>query len=259
MASTLSQNGHTLMFDLHDNGGGAKPLLVFFPGFRSDRAGTKALHLIGWAREAGIDYLRLDYSGHGESEGAFEDGCIGQWHQDSLDVITASAPNRPLVIVGSSMGGWLALLAAKTLSNQIKGLVLIAAAPDFTEKLMWPNLTDQQKQALAQTGRIETPSDYSDEPTVLTQKLFDDGRNQQVMHEPILFDGPVRLVHGMADVDVPFQLSIEIAQTLTTSNCEIQFLKSGDHRLSSPEELSIISHAVASAYSALSKADSPSR
>ena len=162
---------------------GAGPTLVFLGGLKSDMQGTKALHLEAWALGRGLGFLRFDYSGHGESSGSFEAGCIGDWHQDSLAAIS-ELTTGPLLIVGSSMGGWQALLLARAIPERICGMVTIAAAPDFTEDGYWAHFTDAQKKALEEVGQVELPSDYM-EPYVITRRMIGDGRKRLVLRAPL--------------------------------------------------------------------------
>ena len=159
---------------------GQGPGVVFLGGFKSDMQGTKALHLAAWARQSRRAFLRFDYSGHGESGGRFEDGCIGDWAEDARAMIEALT-DGPQVLVGSSMGGWIALLLARSMPQRVAGLVTIAAAPDFTEQGFWAGLDPAQREILMRDGRIETPSDYSDEPYVITRHLIEDGRKRLVL------------------------------------------------------------------------------
>ena len=169
---------------------GQGPCIVFCGGLKSDMEGTKAVHLEAWARDRGLAFLRFDYSGHGESSGAFEDGCIGDWHEDTLAILEA-VTEGPLCVVGSSMGGWQALLLARAIPRRIKGLVTIAAAPDFTEDGYWANFTDAQKAALEAVGHVALPSDYM-EPYIITKRMIEDGRNHLVLRDRLELPFPVR-------------------------------------------------------------------
>lgn len=215
---------------------GAEPGVVWLGGFRSDMLGTKAEHLDSWATRRGRTYLRFDYSGHGESEGEFNDGCIGEWSADALaafDTLT----NGPQILVGSSMGAWVATLLAKQRSKRIAGIVFIAPAPDFTEKLMWPAFTDEQRHTIISEGRLEQPSDYSDEPEVITRKLIEDGRNHLVMTQSVPITCPVRILQGMKDDAVPYAHALAFAQIIESADIEAVLTKDGDHRLSEPADL----------------------
>lgn len=215
---------------------GTGPGLIWLGGFRSDMLGTKASFLDDWAKEQGRAFLRFDYSGHGESDGAFEDGCIGEWTGDAIAAFDALATG-PQILVGSSMGAWVATLLAKQRREKIVGIVCIAPAPDFTELLMWPSLDDDQRNTIIQTGRLEQPSDYADEPEIITKKLFEDGRHQLVMTDPIPIECPVRILQGMKDDAVPYQHALKYAELLASQDVQIQLTKNGDHRLSESADL----------------------
>ncbi len=217
---------------------GAEPTVVFLGGFKSDMTGTKATHLESWAAARGRAYLRFDYSGHGASSGVFEESCIGDWLEDALAVIDA-ATRGPLVLVGSSMGGWIALLVALARPARVAGLVLIAPAPDFTERLMWARFDEQARARLMGEGRLELPSEYDDGPYVITRRLIEEGRAHLLLEgaRPIAIDAPVRILHGMRDPDVPWELSLELVERLAGSDVVLELVKNGDHRLSAPEDL----------------------
>ena len=218
---------------------GAGPGVVFLGGLRSDMTGTKAEHLEAWARAEGRAFLRFDYTGHGASSGDFTDGCIGDWARDARDAITALTAGHQ-VLVGSSMGGWIALLIAKRLSQHVSGLIGIAAAPDFTEDSMWAAMSAEKRLALGTAGRIELPSDYSEEPYVITLKLIEDGRKNLVLHEPLDLPFPVRLVHGSEDADVPVSVATRLLTHADGPDMRLYVLKNADHRFSSPEALALI-------------------
>jgi pimeloyl-ACP methyl ester carboxylesterase len=222
---------------------GAGPTVVFLGGFRSDMGGTKALALRDVCARLGQSFLRLDYSGHGISGGAFEDGCIGEWAADAARVIDAQAPG-PVVLVGSSMGGWIALLLARRWGARVRGLVGIAAAPDFTSRLMEPGLTDAQRAALARDGIAHLPNPYGD-PVPITAKLLADGRKQSVLDRPLPFTGPVRLLQGMRDDEVPWHTAPDIATTLDAGDVRVLLVKDGDHRLSRPQDLAMLDKVLA--------------
>jgi pimeloyl-ACP methyl ester carboxylesterase len=218
---------------------GAAPTVVFLSGYMSDMSGTKAEALDAWATATGRAFLRLDYSGCGASEGAFEDGSIGRWRDDARAVIDAAAPG-PLILVGSSMGGWIALLLAVAMPARVAALVGIAAAPDFVDWGLWAGLTDAERDTLMRDGRIEQPSDYGDQPYVYTRALVEDGRACRVMDRPIAFPGPVRLLQGQQDPDVPWKLALDIAERISSSDVQLILLKDGDHRLSRPSDLALL-------------------
>lgn len=218
---------------------GRGPARVWLCGFRSDMGGTKAAWLHGRAAAAGAPFLRFDYRGCGQSSGAFVDGTIGRWLEDALAAIDALTEG-PLVLVGSSMGGWLALLAARARPDRVKGLMLIAPAPDFTERLMWPELPEAARAEIAERGVWMRPSAYDPEPTPITRALIEDGRDHLLLDGAIAFDGPVRIVHGQADPDVPWGLSLEIAERIASEDVRLTFVKGGDHRLSTPSDLDLL-------------------
>jgi pimeloyl-ACP methyl ester carboxylesterase len=215
---------------------GREPSVVFLGGFRSDMTGTKAMALEAWARARGQGYLRFDYLGHGQSSGRFEDGTIGRWLDDSLAAID-ELTNGKLVLVGSSMGGWLALLAARARLERIAGLVLIAAAPDFTERMLLEGLSPEDRARLERDGRLERPSQYSPEPSVFTWKLIEEGRRHLLLDRPLALPCPVRLLHGQSDPDVPWQYSLQIARHLDAPDVVTTLVKGGDHRLSTPADI----------------------
>ena len=223
---------------------GQGPCVVFLGGFKSDMAGTKAVYLQDWAAAAGRAFLRLDYSGHGISGGDFLDGAIGDWFEDALAVISGVVQG-PLVLVGSSMGGWIALLVAKAIPARIVGLVGIAAAPDFTEDSMWAGFSDAQKAELA-AGQVALPSDYGDGPYIITRRLIDEGRNRLVLRSPLPLPFPVRLLQGTADVDVPVSVALRLLDHATGPDIRLALVKGADHRFSTPECLAMIADAVQS-------------
>ena len=222
------------------------PTVVFLPGFRSDMEGGKALALEAWCRAEGRGFLRFDYTGHGLSSGSFEDGTIGQWADDAVFAIEALT-SGPLVLVGSSMGGWIMMLAARALAERngprraapqwVAGLVGIAPAPDFTEDLIMANASPALRRDLERDGVHYEPSDYSDEPTPITRRLIEDGRERLVLRAPFPFAGPVRIVQGMADPDVPWRHALKVADAFAGADVEIALVKAGDHRLSEPHDL----------------------
>ena len=217
---------------------GASPTIVFLPGFRSDMTGDKATALDGFAAARGVAMLRFDYSGHGASGGDFLHGTIGAWASDALTAIDRLTTG-PLILVGSSMGGWIALLTALTRPDRIAALVGIAAAPDFTERLMWESMAPPERAVLERDGVLYIPSQYGD-PTPITKALIDDGRNHLVLTTPMKLECPVRLLHGQADPDVPWELSVTIARSVTSSDVELILVKDGDHRLSRPRDLALL-------------------
>lgn len=215
---------------------GRAPTVVFLGGFRSDMTGTKALALEAWARRRGHAYLRFDYLGHGQSSGPFEDGTIGRWLDDSLAAIDQLTEGR-LVLVGSSMGGWLSLLVARARPERLAGLVLIAAAPDFTERMLLAGLSAEERARLEREGRLERPSQYSPEPSVFTWKLIEEGRNHLLLDRMLSLPCPVRLLHGQSDPDVRWEYSLQIAAHIEAPEVVTTLVKGGDHRLSTPSDI----------------------
>ncbi len=215
---------------------GRGPTVVFFGGFRSDMTGTKALALDAWARRTGRAFLRFDYFAHGQSSGAFEDGTVGRWLDDSLAAIDALTTGK-LVLIGSSMGGWLSLLTAKHRPGRVAGWIGIAVAPDFTEELMLQRLAPEQRTTLERDGVLRRPSRYSDEPDILTWRLIEEGRNHLVLREPLRIAGPVHLFHGQKDPDVPWEYSLKVMAHLEATEVVATFTKDGDHRLSTQADL----------------------
>lgn len=212
-----------------------RPTFIWLSGYRSDMAGGKAQAVSSWAWESGNGAVLFDYSGHGESDGRFEDGTISAWREDTLAAIDTLS-DGPLILVGSSMGGWMALLAALARPDRVKALVLIAPAPDFTEKLMWPGLTPAQQKEVMTQGLTLRPSDYGT-PDPITRALIEDGRNWQILDAPIVFDGPVRILQGMEDPDVPWPHALKINEQLTSSKVVLTLIKDGDHRLSREQDV----------------------
>jgi pimeloyl-ACP methyl ester carboxylesterase len=217
---------------------GRQPTVVFLPGFRSDMTGEKATALAAHCAGTGHALLRLDYSGHGSSGGAFQDGTIGRWTEDALTVIRARTEG-PLVLVGSSMGGWIALLAAKALGERVVGLIGIAAAPDFTETLMWESMTFDERARLMRDGVLQVPSQYGD-PYPITRALIEDGRTQLVLDRPIPLSCRVRLLQGQRDPDVPWEMALRITECVTCEDVRVVLVKDGDHRLSRPADLALL-------------------
>ena len=227
---------------------GAGPGVVWLGGFKSDMLSTKASRLDEWAAAAGRAFLRFDYSGHGESSGDFADGTIGAWLAESLAVIRAHTEG-PQILVGSSMGGWIALLVARELARarqtkRLAGLVLIAPAVDFTETLMWARMSDEVKAEIMTTGRWLRPSDYSPEPYPITRALIEEGR------EHLLFDGliraycPVHILQGLKDPDVPWRHAMDLVHRLAHDPVSVTLVRDGDHRLSREEDIARLISAV---------------
>jgi pimeloyl-ACP methyl ester carboxylesterase len=220
--------------------------VVWLGGFHSDMTGTKAQVLAEQAMASGGSYVRFDYFGHGESGGAFKDGTISRWREDALAVID-DLTEGPLVLVGSSMGGWLACLAAIARPDRVKAMVLIAPAPDFTEKLMAPELSDEAKAAIARDGFWIRPSEYDDGGYPITRHLLEDGARWSILPGPVPIDIPVRVLQGGADPDVPWTHALELANALNSQDVVFTLIKDGDHRLSRPQDLERLVAAVAEA------------
>lgn len=228
---------------------GAGPTVFWLGGFRSDMRATKAEALDRWAAGAGRAYVRFDYSGHGESSGAFEDGTISRWLEETVGVIEAFATG-PFVLVGSSMGGWLALLAARELlrnaaGRRPSGLVLIAPAVDFTERLMWERFPPDIQRTILETGVHLRPSAYSPEPYPITRSLIEDGRGHLLLGETIAVGCPVHILQGMRDPDVPWRHALELVEHLPGDSVSTTLIKDGDHRLSREEDLERLIAAIA--------------
>jgi len=222
---------------------GAGPTVVWLGGFKSDMAGTKAQVLAEWAAKAGRGYVRFDYFGHGESSGDFAEGTITRWRDDAIAVMNELTAG-PLVLVGSSMGGWIACLAAMVVPERIAGMVLIAPAPDFTEKLMTPEIPPEGHAALAADGVWMRPSEYGD-PYPISRGLLEDGARWSILGgEPIPLEMPVRILQGGQDPDVPWRHALELAQTLKGEDVVFSLIKDGDHRLSRPQDIARLIAAV---------------
>lgn len=225
-----------LAFHLTD---GAGPTVVFLPGYASDMTGSKAMALDAWAARAGRRFLRFDYAGCGASEGAFEDQTLADWLGDVLAMLD-EVVRGPAVLVGSSMGGWLMLLAARARPDQVKGLVGIAPAPDFTD---WGFSTDE-KMTILQQGRLERPNPYGPAPTVYTRGFWASGEANRLMSGTIPVDGPVRLLQGQADADVPWHRTPHLATLLRSADVQTWLVKDGDHRLSRDADIALLIRAV---------------
>ncbi|HEX9808439.1 MAG TPA: alpha/beta hydrolase [Alphaproteobacteria bacterium] len=224
-------------------GTASRPGVMFLGGFMSDMTGTKATWLEGFAASAGLPYLRFDYSGHGTSGGAFEDGTIGGWLGDALDVLDRLTEG-PQVLVGSSMGGWLALLAARERPARIRGVVGVAAAPDFTEEIVPSELTAAERETLMREGVVRKESPYGDAPYAFTRRLIEEGRAHLILRGPVAVDCPVRLLHGTADTDVAWETALALMRRIAAADVAVTLIKDGDHRLSRPADLARIGNAV---------------
>ena len=222
---------------------GTGPGVVFLGGFRSDMTGTKAQFLADWARAQGRAFLRFDYSGHGQSSGAFEEGAIGDWAADARAAVLALTQG-PQILVGSSMGGWISLLLARDMGQHVAGLVTIAAAPDFTEDSMWAGFDADQRMMLQDVGQIALPSEYGD-PLVITKRLIDDGRDHLVLRAPLDLPFPVRMLQGTADADVDMSVAQRLLDHMTGPDIRLTLVKGADHRFSDPACLDLIAAAIA--------------
>jgi len=219
---------------------GAGPGVVFLGGFKSDMGGVKALFLAEWAAARGRAFVRFDYSGHGQSGGVFEDGCIGDWLADAAAVLGLTAGRQ--VLVGSSMGGWIALLLARAMPERVAGLVTVAAAPDFTEDSLWAGFSDAQRAAVL-AGHVDLPSDYG-APYRITGRLIKDGRRHLVLRQRLDLPFPVRMLQGTADVDVPMERALLLLDHATGPDIRLTLVKGADHRFATPECLVMIGDAV---------------
>lgn len=225
------------------------PLLVWLSGYRSDMLGSKAVAVDSYAASTGLGCLRLDYSGHGQSAGRFTEGTISRWLEESVSVIDHVAPEE-IVLIGSSMGGWISLRVAAELRKRergpdLKGMVLIAPAPDFTSELIEPELTDAQRRALNTQGYFEEPSEYSPEPNIFTRALIEDGRRNRVLDGIIETGCPVHILQGMRDVDVPYQHALKLLEHLPADDTVLTLVRDGDHRLSRQQDLDRMIQAIA--------------
>ena len=229
--------------DLKDGGAENSPGVIFMGGFRSDMTGSKALALERMCRDEGRGFVRFDYFGHGQSSGDFTDGTIGRWTDDAVAVLD-ELTDGPQILVGSSMGGWIMLLAALARPRRVAGLVGIAAAPDFTEELIWQQATPEIRATLEQDGVYFEPTEYDDAPYPITLKLIEEGRAHLLLERPIALHCPVRLFHGMRDHDVPWSTATRISDALLTEDVRIFLVKDGDHRLSRDSDLDRLCTAV---------------
>jgi pimeloyl-ACP methyl ester carboxylesterase len=224
--------GRSIAYRLRE---GKVPTLVFLPGYASDMEGTKALALDLFAGQHGLAMLRLDYSGTGSSGGRFKDGTLARWLQEALaavDILT----HGPLIVIGSSMGGWIGLHLVLLRPERVQALVGIAAAPDFTE---W-GFTPAQKQELEARGRLQEPNPYGPDPTLFTRAFWESGQQMRLLDSEIAIDCRVRLIHGDADEEVPLDVALRTMRALRSSNVQLNVLKGGGHRLSEPHEIAAI-------------------
>lgn len=220
---------------------GQGPCVVFLHGYKSDMMGSKAIHLADWAKAEGRAFLRLDCSGHGQSGGVFEEGCIGDWAADALEVINA-VTKGPLVLVGSSMGGWIACILTQKLTR-VTGFVGIAAAPDFTEDSFWAGFSEDQRATIMEAGGIELPSAF-DDPYIVTRKLIEDGRDNLVLRNPLPMAFPVRLLQGTQDEAVSRETALKLLDHIDGDDVSLSLIIGQDHRFSSPKCLALIESAI---------------
>ncbi|MGH1456017.1 MAG: alpha/beta hydrolase family protein [Alphaproteobacteria bacterium] len=220
------------------------PVVMFLGGFRSDMEGTKALYLEEQCKARGQGFIRFDYTGHGSSGGLFEEGAIGAWRDDAKCVLDQVVRGN-VVLVGSSMGGWISLLLLLERAERIAGVVGIAAAPDFTKEIE-AQLTPEQMDIMMRDGRIEVPNDYSDEPYIFTRDLIEDGRKNSLLDGSYNINVPMVLVQGKMDDDVPWEKALRIQKAFDGPKTDVVFVDDGDHRLSKPDELEVIWQAVMS-------------
>lgn len=223
---------------------GRNPGLVWLGGYRSDMVGTKAETIDEWAAAEGLACTRHDYSGHGESGGNYVEGSISRWLGESLAVFR-QITQGPQILIGSSMGGWVALRMVQELNaagerDRVAGLILLAPAPDFTMELMEPELSDNQRRDLQEKGYFEEPSEYSDEPNIFTRMLFEDGLKNRVLSGMIDTHCPVHILQGQADPDVPYQLALKLMEHLPADDAALTLIADGDHRLSRPQDLELL-------------------
>lgn len=235
----LSDAGEKIAYKMSTGKG---PAIIWCGGLKSDMDGSKAMHLHAWAKQAGRAFIRFDYYGHGASSGLFRDGTISRWGRDVVTVMDALA-GGDVILVGSSMGGWSSLLATIARPERVKALLLIAPAPDFTEKLMWTNWPDDVRDTIMTEGIYFEPSGY-DEPYEYSRALIEDGRASQILDAPIAFSGPVRILQGGQDDVVPVDYSQKLVDVLTSEDLVYSIIKSGDHSLSRPEDLSRLSETI---------------
>lgn len=241
--SILQRENKPDLAHVFTDGDAEQPAIVFLGGYASDMAGTKAIWLEEQAKARGQAYLRLDYSGHGESGGLFEDGTIGSWKDDARDVIAHVLSNRPLIVVGSSMGGWIGLLLSLELNEQVQALVGIAAAPDFTREIE-ERLSPAQRAQMATQGYAEQPNDYSDQPYIFTRALIEDGEMRCLLDGSHTTNAKLILLQGKRDADVPWEKANRICAVFDAPYKEARFIDDGDHRLSRPQDLEMINQAI---------------
>ncbi|MBL4811392.1 MAG: alpha/beta hydrolase [Rhodobacteraceae bacterium] len=234
---TTAQN-RRIAYHRHD---GAGPGVIFLGGFKSDMEGSKAQHLEAWAKAKGRSFIRFDYSGHGSSDGRFEDGCIGDWAADAAAILAMTS--GPQILVGSSMGGWISLLLARAQPSRVAGLLTIAAAPDFIEDSMWDGFDANQRAALLAEGQVALPSEYGD-PYIITKRLIEEGRDNLVLRSPLELPFPVRMLQGTADADVDMSVALRLLAHATSPDMRLTLVDGADHRFSNPACLDMIIKAI---------------
>ncbi|MAS87516.1 MAG: alpha/beta hydrolase [Micavibrio sp.] len=234
-------NGYKLAY-VQINPDAPKTGIVFLGGFRSDMSGTKALFLEKLAKDQNLPFLRLDYGGHGLSGGVFEEGSIKSWHEDALFLIK-KLTDRPQILIGSSMGGWISYLIAQTLPERIKALISLAPAPDFTDEFL-ENMSDEQHTMYKEKDFFTQPNDYSDEPYIFTKTLIEESRQCFLLDKGITYNGPVHILQGKLDSSVPWQKAKKIEDAFTSKNVIVSYVEDGDHSLSRPQDLALLKEAV---------------
>lgn len=232
----ICDDGRRLAYQLCEGRG---PMIVFLCGHGSDMFGSKAEALADYCLETGHSFLRFDYTGHGLSSGAFLDGTISSWTKDAQDILDKLTDGR-VILVGSSLGGWIMLNLAKAAPDKMAGLIGIAAAPDFTESLIWNNLSQSQQEEMAQTGQIALPNPYADEDVIYPYALITDGRDNLLLDKPLAITCPIILHQGMADHEVPWQTACAIANAVSSQNVQINLVRASGHRFSSDAEIAMI-------------------
>ena len=223
---------------------GVSPGVVFLGGFMSDMTGIKATTLEAWCQSQGRAFVRFDYYGHGASDGCFAEGTIGRWADDAIAVLD-QLTQGPQILVGSSMGGWMMLLATRARPERVLGLLGIAAAPDLTEDLLWQRLDSAARQQLQDSGVLFQPSAYSETPYAITLRLIEEGRRHLLLRDTLGLSCPVRLLHGLKDPDVPWQTSVRLAERLDSADVRVILIKDGDHRLSRDSDLNLLTATLA--------------
>ena len=234
----VTTTGRRIAYHQH---AGQGPGVVFLGGLRTDMTGSKALYLQNWAQQQGRAFLRFDYSGHGQSSGRFEDGAIGDWFADAQAALTLT--NGPQILIGSSMGGWISLLLARTMPERVVGLIGIASAPDFTNDIR-AALNETELEKLQNTGFLALQSDYSDDPTIITRRLIDDGNTHLIFNAPLHLPFPSRFLQGTADRDVPPSKAIALLNHAQGPDIQLALVKGADHRFSTPACLAMIAAAI---------------